>query len=69
MKYLVIVNPTSGRGYADKSIPLIESALKSNKLDFDLVRTERPWYAAEIAEQAAQDGCDVVATASGDGTA
>ena len=69
MKYLVIVNPTSGRGYAEKAIPSIEDALKANNLNYDLVRTERPWHAAKIAEQAAQEGYDVVVTASGDGTA
>ena len=42
--------------------------LKANNLDYDLVRKKRPWYAAEIAEQAAHEGNDVVVTASGDGT-
>ena len=69
MKYLIIVNPTSGRGYAEEAIPAIESSLKAHELDFKLVRTERPWHAADLAEQAARDGYDVVATASGDGTA
>jgi diacylglycerol kinase (ATP) len=69
MKYLVIVNPTSGRGYAEESIPAIEDSLKAHELDFELVRTERPWHAADIAEKAARDGYDVVVTASGDGTA
>jgi len=69
MKYLVIVNPISGRGYAEKVIPEIEAGLKGHGLDFDLVRTERPWHAADIAEGAARDGYDVIVTASGDGTA
>ena len=69
MKFLVIVNPTSGRGYAEESIPTIENSLKSQGLDFKLVRTERPWHAAEIAEEGARNGYDVVVTASGDGTA
>jgi YegS/Rv2252/BmrU family lipid kinase len=69
MKYLVIVNPISGRGYAEKVIPQIEAEMRKQGLDFDLVRTERPWHAAELAEQAARDGYDVVVTASGDGTA
>jgi len=43
--------------------------LRKHGLDFDLVRTERPWHAAEIAEQAVKDGYDVIVTASGDGTA
>lgn len=70
MKYLVIVNPTSGRGYAEKMIPIIEAGMRQHNLDFDLVRTERPWHAAEIAEQATIDGkYHVIVTASGDGTA
>ncbi len=69
MKYLVIVNPTSGRGYAEKVIPDIEAGLKQHGLEFDLVRTQRPWHAAEIAEKAVIDGYDVIVTASGDGTA
>ena len=68
-RYKIIVNPTSGRGYAEKMIPAIEDKLKEIGLDFDLVQTERPWHAAELAEQAALDGYDVVVSASGDGTA
>ena len=69
MKYLVIVNPTSGRGYAEKVIPEIEAGMQKHGLEFDLVRTERPWHATEIAEKAVKDGYDVIVTASGDGTA
>ena len=70
MKYLVIVNPISGRGHAEKMIPVIETEMRKHKLDFDLVRTERPWHAAEIAEQAVKAGkYHVIVTASGDGTA
>ncbi len=69
MKYLVIVNPISGRGYAEKVIPDIEAGMREHGLDFDLVRTERPWHAAEIAEKAVREGYHVIVTASGDGTA
>jgi len=69
MKYLVIVNPISGRGYAEKVIPNIEEGLKKHNLDFDLMRTERPWHAAELAELAAQHEYDVLVVAAGDGTA
>lgn len=69
MKFLVIVNPTSGRGYAEQVIPEIEAGMQSHGLDYDLIRTERPWHAAEIAEKAVKDGYDVIVTASGDGTA
>ncbi len=68
MKHFVIVNPTSGRGLGEKSIPQIESYLKDNNFDFTLVRTTGVWHAAELAEGAAHDGYDVIVCASGDGT-
>ncbi len=69
MKHLLIVNPVAGRGRAKKLIPEIEKALRALNFDFKLVRTERPWHAAELAEEAACTGYDVVVSASGDGTA
>ncbi|NOT05900.1 MAG: acylglycerol kinase family protein, partial [Anaerolineales bacterium] len=68
MKYYIIVNPTSGRGLGEKSIPQIESSLQKSGLDFTLVRTERMWHASDLAEGAVRDGYDVVVCASGDGT-
>ncbi len=68
MRYYIIVNPISGRGLGEKSIPQIESSLRESGLDFTLVRTERMWHAAELAEGAARDGYDVIVCASGDGT-
>jgi YegS/Rv2252/BmrU family lipid kinase len=69
MKYLIIVNPTSGRGLAGRSIPQIENLLKSHNLAYDLVQTERPWHAAELAEKAAREKYDAIVLACGDGTA
>jgi len=66
---LLIVNPTSGRGFAGRSLPLIEQELKKYNIDYKLVLTERPWHAAELAEQGARDGYETVIIASGDGTA
>ena len=68
MKYFVIVNPISGHGLGEKSIPQIKSSLQESGLDFTLVRTERVWHAAELAEGAARGGYDVIVCASGDGT-
>ena len=69
MRYKIIVNPTSGRGTGEKSIPLIETYLGGAGLEFNLVRTEHPWHAPELAQQAVADGFDVVVAAGGDGTA
>jgi YegS/Rv2252/BmrU family lipid kinase len=70
VRFLIIVNPISGRGHARNAIPEIEAGMRKHDLDFELVCTERPWHAAEIAESAARSGSfDVIVSASGDGTA
>lgn len=68
MKYFVIVNPVAGRGFGKKSIPAIETRLRQAGVEYKLARTERPWHAADLAEQAAREKYDVVVSASGDGT-
>jgi len=68
MRYFIIVNPTSGRGLGEKSIPAIESFFHSSGLEFTLRRTERTWHAAELAEEAARQGYEAIVCASGDGT-
>ncbi len=68
MKYFVIVNPISGHGLGAKSIPRIESSLRASGVDFTLVKTERVWHAAELAEGAARADYDVIVCAGGDGT-
>jgi YegS/Rv2252/BmrU family lipid kinase len=69
MRFKIIVNPTSGRGNGEKSIPLIEKYLDAAGLDYDLVRTEHPWHAPALTQEAVNDGFDVVVSAGGDGTA
>ena len=69
MKTRIIVNPVAGRGLAEKAVAEIETRLSDLGVDFDLVRTERAWHAADLAEEAAREGFAVVATAGGDGTA
>lgn len=68
-EYKIIVNPISGRGEGERSIPALEEALRGYGLHFDLVRTEAPWHAADLAERAAKDGHEVVVAVGGDGTA
>lgn len=65
----VIINPTAGRGAGEQSIPVIETELRQRSLDYELVRTERPWHAVELARQAVSQGFDPVVAAGGDGTA
>ncbi|MDD5263694.1 MAG: diacylglycerol kinase family lipid kinase [Candidatus Bipolaricaulis sp.] len=68
-RHFVIVNPVSGRGDGARAIPRVERELHAAGLDYQLVRTERPWHAAELARKASADGFDVVVSVGGDGTA
>ncbi|MCX7682931.1 MAG: YegS/Rv2252/BmrU family lipid kinase, partial [Anaerolineae bacterium] len=67
-RYKVILNPAARRGTGVQSLPRIKRLLAEQGLEFDLVCTERPWHAAELAREAAQDGYDVIVAAGGDGT-
>lgn len=67
-QYKIIVNPISGRGTGKKSIPTIKSLLTELNVSFELSETQRPMHAKELAEQAVQEGFDVVVAAGGDGT-
>ncbi len=67
-RYKIIANPAAAKGTAAHTIPQIERTLAGCSLDFDLVRTKRPWHAAELAQEAVAAGYDVVVAAGGDGT-
>jgi diacylglycerol kinase (ATP) len=68
-RYRIVVNPVAGRGSGERAIPQIETLLRRHGLDFDLVRTERPWHAAELAQEAVAEGYGCVVAVGGDGTA
>ena len=67
-RFKIIVNPTSGRGMGEQSYPLIDAELQKNGLDYEMVRTEFQGHAIALAQEAADDGFDVVVAAGGDGT-
>ena len=68
-KTKIILNPTSGRGAAARARPQLEATLRVLGVDYEIAVSERPWHAAELAQQAAEAGWPVVAAAGGDGTA
>lgn len=68
MKYRIIANPMAGKGNARLLIPRVEQRLRELGLDFDLVCTERPGHATELAQEAAADGIEIIVAAGGDGT-
>lgn len=67
-KTLVIVNPSAGRGYAGRMMPQIQQHLGELGVAFDLVNTEGPGHATQLASQAVQDGYEVIVAMGGDGT-
>jgi diacylglycerol kinase (ATP) len=69
LKYFIIVNPISGRGNGARSIPDIRQFFENAGLEFNLITTERPGHALELAKEAVKQGYDVVVSAGGDGTA
>lgn len=70
MKYVLIVNPVAGNGYALSQIPNLEQVLKSREdVDYSICVTEHPGHATEIARQAAADeSVTAVLSVGGDGT-
>jgi diacylglycerol kinase (ATP) len=63
----VILNPFSGRGNALKRLGEAEAALAATGLAYELVLTERPNHAIELAQQAVERGYRPIVAAGGDG--
>jgi diacylglycerol kinase (ATP) len=68
-RYCLIVNPTAGKGAAQKALPIIEDHLKKLGVNYDLEITEYPGHAIQIAQEAGKNGYDTVVAVGGDGTA
>lgn len=69
MKASVILNPYSNRWLAKKRIPEVKAALQAAGIEYDLVVTDGPRHAIELAERAVkQGGYDAIVAAGGDGT-
>jgi diacylglycerol kinase (ATP) len=67
-RYKIILNPTAGAGSALKALPRIQELLTQYELDFEIILTEFPGHAMELARQAAKDGFEYIIAAGGDGT-
>ncbi len=64
----VILNPAAGRGYGARIEPTIRRQLEARGFGFDLVRTQGPGHATQLAREAVHDGYQTVVAAGGDGT-
>ncbi len=66
MSVLVIANPQSRGGTTGERLPDVERALRRQGLRYELVCTQRPGHATEIAR--ARRDVEVIAVVGGDGT-
>ena len=64
----VIANPAAGRGRAQHIISHVSQVLPEKGVRFDLVQTEYPGHATELARQAVSDGYQTIVALGGDGT-
>ncbi len=65
---LFIINPIAGQGAGRSARPELERLARENKLNYEIVMTEAPGHAIELARRAAASGVEVVAAVGGDGT-
>lgn len=68
MKYVFLVNPFSGKKSGIQVSELIDKIAKERNLDYEIVVTQYPNHATELAEQYSDDNTVIVAV-GGDGTA
>jgi diacylglycerol kinase (ATP) len=69
MKQVFIFNPKSGRSRRTALIlPMLEKFIAARSLDADLVCTQGPGHATEIAREAVSAGCLRIVAIGGDGT-
>jgi YegS/Rv2252/BmrU family lipid kinase len=64
----VILNPAAGRGAARRAESAVARAFRAHGWAVDLVRTEGPGHAQDLASAAARDGARHVVAVGGDGT-
>ncbi|MEA3345902.1 MAG: diacylglycerol kinase family protein [Chloroflexota bacterium] len=67
-KMKVIVNPAAARGKARQRADAVLPLLAERGLDFDVKYTSYPGEAIELAQAAAEAGCETVVAVGGDGT-
>jgi YegS/Rv2252/BmrU family lipid kinase len=64
----LIVNSTAGRGRAGQAFPEVQACLARYGIEYDLIQTQAPGQAIDLARQAAAAGYERVVAMGGDGT-
>jgi YegS/Rv2252/BmrU family lipid kinase len=67
-KWIFIVNPIAGNGFAKTLAPKIEQMIKKYNVVGEVVFTERPGHAAELSKEYFEKGCRYIIGTGGDGT-
>jgi lipid kinase, YegS/Rv2252/BmrU family len=67
-KICFIVNPFSGIGRKKQLEPKLQKFLDHKQFDYSIKYTEAPGHATQIAEEAIQQGFDIIAAVGGDGS-
>ena len=68
IKPLLIYNPIANQRKAEIILPKVKQLFEEFKYDYDLMLTEYPGHALEIAKQEAESGRVIIIAAGGDGT-
>jgi diacylglycerol kinase (ATP) len=68
LKPLLIYNPIADHGKAEKILPNVQELFKTHQFEYDMMLTEFPGHALELAKQQAESGRSLIIAAGGDGT-
>ncbi len=68
MKHIFIVNPTSGKGKSLRFVPVIENYFKNSDKEYEIIYTEYPKHATEIAAGYKEEDNVILYGVGGDGT-
>lgn len=64
----VILNPAAGRGAAKRALDEVARALHHESYRVEIILTERPEQATDLAAEAARQGAELIVAVGGDGT-
>lgn len=67
-KWVFIINPIAGNGFAKTLVPKLEEMIKIHNIDADLVLTERSGHATQLSQQFLENGFKYIIGVGGDGT-
>lgn len=67
-KWVFIVNPISGNLFGKTMVPVIEEKIRNYNINAEIVLTERPGHATELAKAAIEKGTKYIIAVGGDGT-